>query len=289
MRALLVSSYLTLYEVLICVVLAVGICVATFWVVWRRWREQYSDLERSLVDRLQALYGNVESVIAHRWSQHLDFISSRSTETLEALSEDQDALRVKQRQIRAKADELHRHASNVMRAFDPERKKPPRPEVLDVNRLLYSVLATFYDYADDRQVTLVPKLASIGLTVLDGDLTAEAYEPVIHNAIKYSFEGRVVEIALSLEKRTKKADQKAICLRVIGRGEVIPEKDRERIFQLRERADGLVEPGQGLGLYVARNAARLQGGDVILVKSNAVDGTVFLVVLPYTEMIALDQ
>ena len=65
-----------------------------------------------------------------------------------------------------------------------------------------------------------------------------------------------------------------------GRG--ISEEDQNRIFEPRVRGDGLIESGHGLGLYLARRAARRQGGDVILVRSSPNQGSVFRILLPYS-------
>ena len=47
------------------------------------------------------------------------------------------------------------------------------------------------------------------------------------------------------------------------------------------RGDGLIDKGSGLGLYCARKAARLQGGDVALVSSSPNQGSVFKISLPF--------
>jgi signal transduction histidine kinase len=68
----------------------------------------------------------------------------------------------------------------------------------------------------------------------------------------------------------------------MGRG--IKEENKTPIFELSVRGDGLTEPGSGLGLYCARKAARLQGGDVILVSSSLNRGSVFKIILPYSDL-----
>jgi signal transduction histidine kinase len=74
-----------------------------------------------------------------------------------------------------------------------------------------------------------------------------------------------------------------VAVEVRDRGRGIREEERERIFELRERGDGLIEPGSGLGLYAARQAARRQGGDVVLVRSGPNQGSVFKATFPYDQ------
>ena len=109
----------------------------------------------------------------------------------------------------------------------------------------------------------------------------QALRNVIHNAIKYSPRGRVVEIDLFLEK-AEEGPGKMICVEVKDTGKGIREENHDRIFELNKRGDGLIEPGSGLGLYLAREAARRQGGDVILISSSLNQGSVFRVILPYS-------
>ena len=74
-----------------------------------------------------------------------------------------------------------------------------------------------------------------------------------------------------------------IYVEVKDTGKGIREEDQDKIFELRVRGDGLIEPGSGLGLYCAREAARRQGGDVILVSSSLNQGSVFRITFPYSE------
>ena len=72
-----------------------------------------------------------------------------------------------------------------------------------------------------------------------------------------------------------------IYVEVKDAGKGIREEDQDKIFELRVRGDGLIEPGSGLGLYCAREAARRQGGDVILESSGLNRGSVFKIIILY--------
>ena len=75
-----------------------------------------------------------------------------------------------------------------------------------------------------------------------------------------------------------------IYVEVKDTGKGIKEEDQDKIFELSVRGDGLIEPGSGLGLYCAREAARRQGGDVILVSSSLNKGSVFRIIFPYSDI-----
>ena len=87
---------------------------------------------------------------------------------------------------------------------------------------------------------------------------------------------------LHLERGETKEAGKWICVEVKDTGKGIREEDQHTIFELRKRADGLIETDSGLGLYLARKAARRQGGDVILVRSSLNQGSVFRITFPYS-------
>ena len=72
-----------------------------------------------------------------------------------------------------------------------------------------------------------------------------------------------------------------LCVEVKDRGIGIAEGDKETIFELGTRADGLIEPGNGVGLPFARGLARQHGGDIVLVNSTPNQGSTFKIVLPY--------
>jgi signal transduction histidine kinase len=71
-------------------------------------------------------------------------------------------------------------------------------------------------------------------------------------------------------------------VRVTDRGEGILEHERERIFGPLEQLEDLnrrVHQGTGMGLALARTAARAMDGDVVL-ETSGPDGSTFLWTIP---------
>jgi signal transduction histidine kinase len=237
------------------------------------------DLAKHDSKHFQALYNNLQRVVAHGFGDGLIFIEKKSAETLEGLGEEQNVLREKQNRIFATAHELIQHADNTLYAFASDWDKLQK-ELLNVRQLVESALIKIFPYAQSNGVTLMPNLDDVEPTVLYRDLTLLVVKNVIGNAIKYSFQGGVVEVDLSLENGDEGAGE-MIHVEVKDTGKGIKEEHQERIFNLNIRENGLIEPGSGLGLYLARKAARYQGGDVVLVHSSLNQGSVFRIILPY--------
>ena len=96
-------------------------------------------------------------------------------------------------------------------------------------------------------------------------------EELIDNALRFSAEDAAVrvEIARGLG---------AIEVRVTDRGPGVAERDRDRIFEPLEQVEALnirTHQGAGLGLSLARTAARAMDGDVVLERSGP-RGSTFL-------------
>lgn len=97
----------------------------------------------------------------------------------------------------------------------------------------------------------------------------EVVTNLVMNAIRFSPEGGVVWIKL-------KDDGECLRLTVRDQGESLPEADRDRVFQPFERAKRSSRlGGLGLGLFISRQIARLHGGDVELLESEAGRGNLF--------------
>ena len=101
---------------------------------------------------------------------------------------------------------------------------------------------------------------------------------LISNAIKYSPDGGEVSISLSKEKGHGRAT-------VADHGVGIAPEDRSKLFSpfTRVARDNLrYVPGTGMGLYLSRELARRQGGDLALLESTPA-GSAFLVTLPLAD------
>jgi signal transduction histidine kinase len=288
MSSFLSGYYYTRGEVVALLVVVGVVGAAALWALWRIGRSRQAALEQALSEvrtrydkeYFRALHDHLQSAIAHEVVKGLDYISNRSQETVQVHGQDGPALRDKQHRITAKAAEMAQHAVNITHLFAPE-PVAARGELLNITGLVESVLRELYPYAQSKGVTLRPALEALEPVILDRDSALLALRNVIHNAIRYSEPGRVVEVALSVD-RVEEEPERRVCVDVKDRGCGIQEADQGIVFDLRRRGDGLIEAGSGLGLYLAREAARRQGGDLILVDSNLNRGSTFRIIFPYT-------
>lgn len=286
MGSILRDYYFSLWEVLLVLSLVVAAGLVVIWAMRNHWRNRLKVLEHRRADdpagngreHLQALHQHLQSAVAHEFVKGLDYIAKKGIETLEGLDEEAYVLRDKQKRIVTRAHDLMQHGDNILDVFAPDPQAPQR-ELLSMRRLVEYVLLELYPYAESCGVTLRPRLKDVEPTPLDRSLTLQTVRNVVHNAIKYSHPGGTVDIELSLDRAGRGgADMAVVEVRDTGKG--IRKEEQDEIFQLRKRGDGLIEPGSGLGLYTAREAARRQGGDVVLVRSGINQGSVFKATFP---------
>lgn len=282
MNAALFEYYYAMRIGFLVLILVCGAGAAVYWLLRRRWLRKQKALEQALADcqaaHFEKLHGDLQRLVSHEYGKGLDYILNKSSETLDGLEKEQAALRDKQSGIIAKAQELKQHAANILYVFalQPDKLKK---ELLNIRQLVESVLLELYPYAESQGVTLRPTLNDFEPIILDRDLTLLAVRNLVHNAIKYSERGRVVEITLTgAEDPTRPGKAVVIIVKDHGRG--IQNAEVKNLFELNMRGDGLIETGSGLGLYCTRKAANLQGGDVILVSSSPDQGSVFKISLP---------
>ncbi len=102
---------------------------------------------------------------------------------------------------------------------------------------------------------------------------------LLHNAIKYTPENGQVSVSV-------KADRNQCEVGVSDTGHGIPEDAQPHVFdrffrvdKARSREESLNGTGAGLGLSIAKWAAELHGGKIVLDHSDA-GGTTFIITLP---------
>ena len=110
---------------------------------------------------------------------------------------------------------------------------------------------------------------------IDSQLMREALINLLENAIKYGFDNSTV--ILSVKRKSNK-----ILIDIENKGELIPEKERDRIFNRFYRLDksrSKKTGGTGLGLAIVKHISIVHNGTIEVHKSDG-DTTVFRLTLP---------
>ena len=182
-----------------------------------------------------------------------------------------------QRQIGVVVQEsqrLSRLIGNIL-TFSRQQRK-----ALKINRRSGVVDSTLEDCLDHFR----PSLEARGIEVtfdpgaaqpasFDPDLLAQVVGNLISNVEKYAAGGKLLRVASEQE-----GDEVRVLVSDAGEG--IPSRERDRVFQPFYRIDDKLTEGvagTGIGLSIARELARLHGGDLTLVP--APDGACFRLTL----------
>ena len=105
------------------------------------------------------------------------------------------------------------------------------------------------------------------LALADPDQVDQVIWGLLDNAVKY---GGGTPITVSVELAS--GDGGTLRLRVSDAGQGIAEADRGRLFERYARGSLTSADGTGLGLYVSRELARANGGELVLEQPEAVSG-----------------
>ena len=143
----------------------------------------------------------------------------------------------------------------------------------DLREVLDGVLDDVSAVAEPRQITLETDVPANLPLVSDRWCVAVIAENLVENAVKYNVRGgRIRVIAEALNGIVE--------VTVANKGEPIPPEQAAHIFErfFRARGDGKMS-GHGLGLSIARELAKANGGELALVRSDA-EWTEFRLRLP---------
>ena len=181
------------------------------------------------------------------------------------------------------AQRIHSEAFRISRIIDDlldlsrieNEESPPREPVL-VNLVMAEAVERVHAAAEQRDVEIKLEEPSPPVAVL-GDrrqLTSALYN-LLENAVKFSYEGGVVEF-------TGRGDGDDVVIAVADKGLGIPTRDLERIFERFYRVDhgrSRSTGGTGLGLSIVRHVASSHNGSVH-VESREGEGSTFTLRLP---------
>jgi signal transduction histidine kinase len=133
--------------------------------------------------------------------------------------------------------------------------------------------------ASDRAITFTWKVSpTLPLITADSKRVAQIVDNLIHNALKYTPAGGVVQVEASAEPAHGPGE---VVIAVSDSGPGIAEAEQEHIFQLfyRSPAQQRLHQGMGIGLSLARQLAEGHGG-TLTVRSAEGQGATFVLRLP---------
>ncbi|MGC4072477.1 MAG: PAS domain S-box protein [Nibricoccus sp.] len=133
-----------------------------------------------------------------------------------------------------------------------------QPEAIDLKKWLTTVTAEVITSLGAERVVNISTDAVSGPVLLDERLLRHVMNNLISNALKYSTLDRPVGIA-------GRSDDRWIELSVRDHGIGIPAADREKLFQMFQRASNVgTISGSGLGLVIVKRCIDLHGGTITL-------------------------
>ncbi|MEX2421837.1 MAG: response regulator [Actinomycetota bacterium] len=137
------------------------------------------------------------------------------------------------------------------------------------------VAAVAHDVAVDGRIRVVadPQVPQVHL---NPGVARRVLEELIGNALRFSPHQAPVEVRIEASAGT-------IAVRITDHGPGIDPNDHERIFGPLEQLEELnvrIHQGAGMGLALARTAARAMGGDVVVESSNASGSTFLWTIVP---------
>lgn len=146
---------------------------------------------------------------------------------------------------------------------------------MELTEMLEEVAEAYEFVAEEKNVTIKRHFGEERYDIcVDVVRMRQALANLVDNAVKYSFEGAPVELAI---KRAKDA----IEISVSNRGPTISAEDRARVFERLYRGDkSRSERGLGLGLSLVKAVIEAHGGTVAIQSQPPDDGAVFVVSLP---------
>ncbi len=232
---------------------------------------------------LDRLKSELVANVSHDLKAPLATIRAYTELLLEGLDDDDPALR--QTFLSHIDDEVERLNGYITNLLDLARIEAegfqPRREPLALRWLLDEAASAVAHRAAAQEVAVVVECPAEAVTLsADRHLLHSALTNLLGNAVKFSPRGARVVL-----KATTGPD--GVRIAVADNGPGIAAESLPHVFEKFYRASSAAE-GSGLGLVIARQAARAHGGDV-LVDSQTGQGSVFTVYLPPSTIVGAEM
>lgn len=178
--------------------------------------------------------------------------------------------------IDAKAEQLSRLVSQMLETARLEADNPvtePRP--VDLAELLRSAVDSVATVASPKHTFVVENVTRAATVFADPDQVSTILTNLLDNAVRYSPQGCEIRAALEQHNGT-------VSVAVSDEGIGIAPEDVGRLFRSFSRvvtSENAHIAGTGLGLYISRKLAVVNGGD-LAVSSSPGAGSTFTLTLP---------
>ncbi|ASM74519.1 MULTISPECIES: sensor histidine kinase [Roseobacteraceae] len=238
--------------------------------------ERTRDLDNALQRERSAadLYRNFAAMVSHQFRTPLA-VADSSLQRLIRRGARATPAEVTERATRARdaIDGLTRLVGSTMEAARLDAGQIGAHRVAcDLNAAIQSVCARQRVAAPDRQIIASNPQHGQVLAFCDPAHAEQVLENLVSNAVKYGAYGTPVEVI-------PYAEDDYLYVDVCNAGKPIPLEDRAQIFDRNYRGSNSIgSAGTGVGLFIARTLARMQGGDVTL--QPACETTTFRLTLP---------
>jgi signal transduction histidine kinase len=167
--------------------------------------------------------------------------------------------------ITAESQRLSRLIANVLNFARLKKERTVlRPEAGQVDAIINAALNMFAPSLEAKGVRIHFQAGAGDRVEVDPDALEQILNNIFSNAEKYGTAGNRLDIQSS-----HKADRTVIFVRDYGPG--VPKREADRIFQPFYRTHSRITDGvtgTGIGLGIARDLARLHGGDLTLVATD---------------------
>ena len=151
----------------------------------------------------------------------------------------------------------------------------PKAETVDLHALAADAIRASRAAGTAQGLTLEMSVPDDASAVSDREVIALVLQNLLNNAVKYSTTG-TIRVAAS---RWAEEDSGGWSLSISDQGPGIAREQLGRFFEAFSRGDTHGQPGVGLGLAIASQAAKLLGGR-LTVTSELGSGSTFTLVLP---------
>jgi signal transduction histidine kinase len=125
----------------------------------------------------------------------------------------------------------------------------------------------------NRDITIIRKGAKVGNIIADRELLYEALSNLASNAVKFNKPGGTTTFSVNIVSGETCS---FVECNVADTGKGLTDTEIETLFRIpRKYKASNRDQGIGIGLYIARQAARELGGDITLVETEVGKGTTF--------------